>query len=62
MPSWAYKVFERKIGGSSFECEKGSDFEELDLVFVIDGVDYRMPKHHWMQVSYKDKDDSEEVG
>ena len=31
------------------ECEEGADMNFDDLVFVIDGIDYAMPSHHWNQ-------------
>ncbi len=48
-PSWAYKVFLKEIYEQDMECEEGADMNFDDLVFVIDGIDYAMPSHHWNQ-------------
>ena len=29
------------------ECAEGADLEYGDLTFVIDGIDYDLPSHHW---------------
>jgi len=47
MPSWALEKFHSNFDPIKVECDEGDDFLQEDLVFVIDGVDYAVPSHHW---------------
>lgn len=47
MPSWALSKFHTATYTEGMECEDGADMQFDDLVFVIDGVDYAIPSHHW---------------
>ena len=35
--------------GDTEDCEEGKEYEYGDLTFVINGVDYSLPSHHWME-------------
>ena len=47
-PSWAYKEFMAEFGDTK-DCVEGKEYEYGDLTFVINGVDYSLPSHHWME-------------
>lgn len=47
MPSWALSVFNDATYEHGMPCVEGFDMSLEDLVFVIDGVDYPLPSHHW---------------
>ena len=47
-PSWAMEKFDEDYPAyaNGIPCE--SEFVHGDLNYVIDGVDYLIPSHHWM--------------
>ena len=47
-PSWAYKEFIAEYGGDE-DCEEGNEYKYGEMIFVINGVDYTIPSHHWME-------------
>jgi len=49
MPTWAYKEFIDQIGGWDQNCEIDADFDAPDMIFVIDGHEYVLPSHHWLE-------------
>ena len=55
-PSSAHKEFMEEYGQVE-DCEEGSEYTYGDLTFVINGVEYSVPSHHWMEREYnKDKE------
>ena len=46
MPNWAHRQFARDYQRKA--CEKGGEYEYGELTFVINGVDYSLPSHHWI--------------
>ena len=47
-PSWAYDEFMDEYGDVE-DCEEGAEYTYGNLTFVINGVDYDLPSHHWME-------------
>lgn len=47
-PSWAHKKFMDSYGDQE-ECDKGSEYNYGNITFVINGIDYDLPSHHWME-------------
>jgi hypothetical protein len=47
MPKWAYSVFLEAVYPLDTPCALGGEQLFGDLVFVIDGIDYSIPSHHW---------------
>ena len=50
-PGWAYKDFMSTEHGKIATCKKGDEYTFGELTFVINGVSYDMPSHHWMERS-----------
>ena len=48
-PSWAYTTFMDSEHGEPKACERGDEYTYGDLTFVINGVKYDLPSHHWME-------------
>jgi hypothetical protein len=49
MPSWAFKEFIEQLPFQDGNpCHSGFEFEQGDLTFVINGVEYPIPSHHWV--------------
>ena len=49
-PSWAFRKFSRDLGyGKRQACLLGDEYHHGDLTFTINGVDYDIPSHHWME-------------
>ena len=38
--------------GSVDDCEVGAEYEYGNLTFVINGIDYDVPSHHWIEREY----------
>jgi hypothetical protein len=56
MPSWAYEQLKLATYEPNTYCENEFGFGELS--FVINGVDYAIPSHHWNEaIYYRDSDD-----
>ena len=47
-PSWAHEEFMAEYGNVE-DCEEGKEYTYGNLTFVINGVDYELPSHHWME-------------
>jgi hypothetical protein len=47
MPKWAYTIFTQASYPKNTPCAYGGEQSFGDLVFVINGVDYPIPSHHW---------------
>ena len=47
-PSWAHAEFMEKYGQVEV-CEEGKEYTYGNLTFIINGVDYSLPSHHWME-------------
>ena len=45
-PSWAYDTFMDQYG-EVVDCEEGWEYEQGDMTFIINGVSYQIPSHHW---------------
>ena len=56
-PGWAFQKFTTSEHGQGKECEKGDEYKYGEITFVINGKNYALPSHHWMerQVDYMDK-------
>ena len=50
-PSWAHAEFMNEYGQVE-DCEEGSEYSYGDLTFVINGKEYALPSHHWMEREY----------
>jgi len=59
MPKWAFTKFEKATYPKRSPCGLDSEQSFDDLVFVINGVDYPIPSHHWNERTI---DNSEELG
>ena len=46
-PSWAYNQFMASEHGKTKKCKKGEEYTYGDLTFVVNGVSYDVPSHHW---------------
>ena len=47
MPDWAYVKWLKTEWAKSYNCSQGGERERPELTFVINGVDYSLPSHHW---------------
>lgn len=47
MPSWALKKFHEAVGPDNQQCDVDAEFSKGELSFVIDGIEYPIPSHHW---------------
>lgn len=47
-PSGAYREFQAQYG-DSIPCYDGDQFEFPNITFVIDGINYDIPSHHWIK-------------
>ena len=45
-PTWAYSILDEALPYSS-DCASKHDFGSL--TYVIDGVEYNLPSHHYME-------------
>ena len=55
MPSWAYQMFLKQLNyplDSGYVCNPGFEFEQGELTVVINGVEYPIPSHHWIERSF----------
>ena len=50
-PGWAYRDFKSSEHGKVTTCKKGDEYTFGELTFVVNGVSYDMPSHHWMERS-----------
>ena len=46
-PGWAHKQF-MESHGKTRPCKKGEEYEFGNMTFVVEGVSYDIPSHHWM--------------
>ena len=51
MPNWAFDKWKKTEWGQPYECGKGGEFSRPELTYVINGVDYSIPSHHWNERS-----------
>lgn len=58
-PSWAMNQFSRDHPEWQTQNDCKSELEHGDLTYVINGIDYPIPSHHWMQ---KEANSSEPEG
>ena len=49
MPYWAHKIFKQAVYSPRSPCELGAEQSFGNLTFVINGIDYPIPSHHWNQ-------------
>ena len=47
-PSWAHSTFMDAYGDRE-NCEEGTEYNYGNITFVINGIDYDLPSHHWME-------------
>lgn len=47
-PQKALKQFKSQYGGST-DCTEDDLLQFPDLTYVIDGIDYDVPSHHWVK-------------
>ena len=47
-PNWAISRFINSPHGQTKSCEKGDEYKYPEITFVINGVNYSLPSHHWM--------------
>lgn len=56
-PSWAIKEFNKKYEKDKSEaCE--SEFDYGQITYVINGIEYPLPAHHWMEMIPSSDDNS----
>lgn len=48
MPGWAFRQFSSEHGKRA-ACSVGDEYGFGDMTFTINGVDYDIPSHHWME-------------
>ena len=58
-PSGAYREFEAQYGGQ-IPCYDGDQFEFATITFVIDGIHYDIPSHHWIKRTADDSQQPEQ--
>ena len=47
MPGWASEIWKTTEWSKGWNCSEGGEMSRPDLVFVINGIDYPLPSHHW---------------
>ena len=57
-PPSHYELFKKEYG-DTIPCAAGEELQFPDLVYVINGIDYVMPSHHWVR---RKIDDNNELG
>jgi len=57
-PTWATNKFKENYPDLNKKHSCTSEFGYGDLTYVINGIEYPIPSHHWMQREVNTKDDS----
>jgi hypothetical protein len=58
MPDWAHQEWRNTEWGQAYECGEEGERGRPDLTFVINGVDYSIPSHHWNERTVRDYGDT----
>ena len=54
-PQSHYDIFQAEYG-DTVSCEQGDELRFPDLTYVINGIDYALPSHHWVTRKIDRKD------
>ena len=46
LPKGHYEVFD-KAHGATTDCAPGQEMKAKELTYVINGIHYALPSHHW---------------
>jgi hypothetical protein len=58
MPDWAHSEWKNTEWGKAYECGEEGERGRPDLTFVINGVDYSIPSHHWNERTVREYGDT----